>query len=219
MKAVPVVFLPVCYRAAKRRGIVISVATAAALTIVSLLLMSRPVHISVLRFISNILRYSGIVTGGLEPANHGSSLFGLFAIGAWLSQGSPGVGPIWATLVSGYSLLAGLILIGAIVACFRLPMKLWEMATILTVCLVLLPKQSPDYRLIHLMIPFALFVNSKTDRATGLLYTVLFSLLLVPKSFVVIAHETSLNSVLNPIIMLVLLMRILFDSYARRRNA
>ena len=215
MKAVPAVFLPLCYKATKRRGVGIAVGSAAILTAVSLLLMSRPVHLSVLRFISNILRYSGIVTDGLEPANHASSLFGLFTLGAWLSQGSPGVGPIWATLVSGYSLLAGLILIGAIVACFLLPMKLWEMATTLTVCLVLLPKQSPDYRLIHMMIPFALFVNSKTDRATGLLYTALFSLLLVPKSFIVIAHETSVNSVLNPIIMLILLARTLFAASER----
>lgn len=216
MKAVPALFLPICYKAAKRRGVGIAVATAAVLTIASLLLMSRPVHLSVLRFLSNILRYSGIVTEGLEPSNHASSLFGLFTIGAWLSQASPAVAPIWTALVSGYSLLAGIILIGALLACFRLPMKLWETSTVLTVCLVLLPKQSPDYRLIHIMIPFALFVNSKTDRSTGLLYTVLFSLLLVPKSFVLIAHETSINSVLNPIIMLVLLTSTLFRSSCGR---
>ena len=218
MKAVPAVFLPLCYKAAKRRGVGIAVGTAAILTVFSVFLMSRPVHLSVLRFLSIILRYSGIVTDGLEPASHASSLFGLFTIGAWLSQASPGVGPIWASLVSGYSLLAGLILIGAIVACFLLPMKLWEMATTLTVCLVLLPKQSPDYRLIHMMIPFALFVNSKTDRATGLIYTALFSLLLVPKSFVIVAHETSLNSVLNPIILTTLLGLTLLAARRRTRR-
>jgi len=216
MKAVPAIFLPLCYKAAKRRGIGIAVGSATLLSVISLLLMSRPVYLSVLRFVLNLGYYSGLVTGGLEPANHASSLYGLFAIGAWLSQASPGVGPIWASLVSGYSLLAGLILIGAIVACFLLPMKLWEMATLLTVCLVLLPTQSPDYRLIHMMIPFALFVNSKTDHATGWLYTLMFSLLLVPKSFVIVAHEISLNSVLNPIIMLILLARTLFTAYERR---
>jgi hypothetical protein len=218
MKAVPAIFLPLCYKAAKRRGIGIAAGTATLLSVISLLLMSRPVHLSVLRFVMNLGYYSGLVTDGLEPANHASSLYGLFAIGAWLSQTSPGVGPIWASLVSGYSLLAGLILIGAIVACFLLPMKLWEMATLLTVCLVLLPTQSPDYRLIHMMIPFALFVNSKTDRATGWLYTLLFSLLLVPKSFIIVAHETSLNSVLNPIIMLILLARTLLTACRRRAD-
>ena len=216
MKAVPVVFLPVCYRAAKRRGIVISVATAAALTIVSLLLMSRPVHLSVLQLISILFNYSGNVTAGLESANHSSSLYGLFAIVAWFSQVSPGAGAIWNALLSNYSLIAAAILIGSMAACVMLPMKLWEMATVATVCLVLLPQGSPDYRLIHLMIPFALFVNSKTDRANGLLNTVLFSLLLVPKSFIILAHETSLNSVLNPILMLVLLTRTMFEAYRRR---
>ena len=215
MKALPIVFLPLCYKAAKRRGVGIAMGTAAGLTIVSLLLMTRPVHLSVFQFISNLLRYSGIVTESLEPANHASSLFGLFTIGTWLSQTAPAVAPIWTALVSGYTLLAALILIGMLVACFRLPMKLWEMATVLTVCLVLLPKQSPDYRLIQMMIPFALFVNSKTDHKTGLICTVLFSLLFVPKSFVILAHETSLNSVLNPVIMLVLLVRTLFLAYSR----
>jgi hypothetical protein len=216
MKAVPIVFLPLLYRAAKRRGIGIAVGTAAVLTIVSLLLMSRPVHISVLRLISVLLNYSGNVTAGLESANHSSSLYGLFTIGAWLSQVSPSVATIWNALLSSYSIIAGAILISSMAACILLPMKLWEIATIATVCLVLLPQGSPDYRLIHLMIPFALFVNSKTDRANGLLNTVLFSLLLVPKSFMILAHETSLNSVLNPIIMLILLARTLFAAYERR---
>jgi len=215
MKAVPLVFLPLCYKAAARRGVLVALGTAAVLTASSLLLMSRPVHLSVARLISNLTRYSGLVTGGLEPANHASSLFGLFTIGAWLSQASSGVAPIWTALVSGYSIIAALILIGAMFACARLPMTLWEMATAATICLVLLPKQSPDYRLIHLMIPFALFVNSKTDRNSGLLTTVLFSLLLVPKSFVVVAHETSLNSIVNPILMLILLTQVLFAAYRR----
>ena len=215
MKAVPVVFLPLCYRVAHRRGVALAMATAAALTLASLLVMTRPVHIAVLRLLSVLLRYSASVAGGLESANHSSSLYGLFTIGAWFSQLSPEVAPIWSALVSSYSLLAAAILIGSMVACLVLPMKLWEMATVATVCFVLLPQASPDYRLIHLMIPFALFVNSKTDRVSGLLTTVLFSLLLVPKSFIILAHETTLNSVLNPILMLVLLTRTLFGAYGR----
>jgi len=69
------------------------------------------------------------------------------------------------------------------------------------------------------MKPFALFVNSKTDRANGLLNTVLFSLLFVPKSFIIPAHETSLNSVLNPLLMLVLLTHTLFAAYGRHKAA
>jgi len=218
MKAVPVVFLPLCYRAAKRRGVFIAVATAAAVTIVSLLLIRRPMNISLSRLTSILFTYSGNVTAGLESAHHSSSLYGLFAIGAWFSQASPNANAIWNALLSNYSLIAAAILISSMAACVMLPMKLWEMATVATVCLVLLPQGSPDYRLIHLMIPFALFVNSKTDRANGLLNTVLFSLLLVPKSFVILAHETSLNSVLNPLLMIGLLTRTTFEAYRRRRN-
>jgi hypothetical protein len=216
MKAVPAIFLPICYRAAKRRGIQIAIGTAAVLTVASLLLMSRPVYLSVLRLISVLFRYSGNVAAGLEATNHSSSLYGLLSLGAWFSQAFPSVAPIWNALITSYSLIAAVILLGSMGACLILPMKLWEMATIATVCLTLLPQGSPDYRLIHLMIPFALFANSRTDRATGWLYTLLFSLLLVPKSFIVIAHETSLNSVLNPIIMIVLLSHTLFAAWNRK---
>jgi hypothetical protein len=217
MKAVPVVFLPICYKAAKRRGVGIAAGTAAVLTAASLLLMNRQVHLSVLRLISVLFNYSGNVTTGLEAASHSSSLYGLFTIGAWLSQASPGTSAVWNGLLGGYALIATSILIASMVACVLLPMRLWEMATVATVCLVLLPQGSPDYRLIHLMIPFALFVNSKTDHKNGLINTMLFCLLLVPKSFVILAHETSLNSVLNPILMLILLVRTLFAALGRFR--
>lgn len=217
MKAVPLVFLPICYKAGKWRGIAIALGTAGVLTIVSLFLMNRPVHLSVLRLIANLLRYTGLVTDNLESASHSSSLYGLLAIGAWFSPAMPGLGAVCEALLGGYSILAGVILLGSLVACILLPMKVWEMAAVVTVCLVLLPQGSPDYRLIHMMIPFALFVNSKTEPRRGAIDTVLFSLLLIPKSFLIVAHETSLNSVLNPIIMLALLTRILFTVFTRSR--
>jgi hypothetical protein len=219
MKAVPVVFLPLCYKFAKRRGLAIAAGTAVLLSVISLLLMSRPVYLSVLRLISVLFRYSGSVTAGLESANHSSSLYGLFAIGSWFSQLSPGLAPIWDFFLSSYTLIAAVILLGSMAACVLLPMKLWEIVTVSTVCLVLLPQGSPDYRLIHMMLPFALFVNSKTDRTSGLLTTVLFSLLFIPKSFIILAHETSLNSVLNPLLMLALLTRMLFAAYGRYKAA
>jgi len=67
-----------------------------------------------------------------------------------------------------------------------------------------------------MMIPFALFVNSRTGRREGLVTTVLFALLFVPKTWVIIAREVTLNAALNPMILIWLLWRTLRGAYARR---
>lgn len=219
MKAAPAVFLPLCHRVAGRRGVVVALAAAFLLTAGSLLVMSRPVHVNVLRFRENLGRYAKVTSQDIDPANHASGLYGLIVLGDWTSQLTPAVRPVWGFLKFAYPAIAAAILGGAMLLSVWLPLRLWELATVAAVCLVALPAASPDYRLIHMMVPFALFVNSRTARREGLIMTVLFALLLVPKSWVVVAREVSLNSVLNPIILVVILVRTLHGANVRRLEA
>jgi len=219
MKAAPVVFLPLCHRVAGRRGVVVAVASAAVLTLASLFLMQSPIGVTVPRLLEILGNYSADTGAGIAPANHASGLYGLIAIGAWTSQLTPVVGPAWQAISGAYPVIAAVILVGSMVASVVLPLKLWEIATVGAVCLVLLPSASPDYRLIHMLIPFALFVNSRTPRREGIVTTLLFALLLIPKSWVIIAREVSLNSALNPLILLWLLWRTLAGANARRLAA
>jgi hypothetical protein len=219
MKAAPIVFLPLCHRVAGRRGVVVAVATAAGLTLVSLLLMRSPLTATVPRLLEILGNYSADTGAGIAPANHASGLYGLIAIGAWTSQLTPVVGPAWQAISAAYPVIAAVILVGSMLFSVVLPLKLWEIATVGAVCLVLLPSASPDYRLIHMLIPFALFVNSRTPRREGIVTTLLFAMLFVPKSWVIIAREVSLNSAINPLILLWLLWRTLQGANARRLAA
>jgi hypothetical protein len=160
--------------------------------------------------------YSADTGAGITPANHASGLYGLIAIGAWTSQLTPVVGPAWQAISDVYPFIAAAILAGSMLFSVVLPLKLWEIATVGAVCLVLLPSASPDYRLIHMLIPFALFVNSRTPRRDGIVTTLLFALLFIPKSWVIIAREVSLNSAINPLILLWLLWRTLHAANGRR---
>jgi len=216
MKAAPVVFLPLMHKVGGRRGVVVAGAAAAGLTLASLLLFKSPIQVTVPRLLEVLGNYSADTGAGIGPANHASGLYGLIAIGAWTTQLDPIAGPVWRGLSAVYPLIAAAILAGSMLLSVVLPMKLWEVATVAAVCLVMLPTASPDYRLIHMLIPFALFVNSRTGRREGLVTTVLFALLFVPKSWVIIAREVTLNSALNPMIQIWLLWRTLKGAYARR---
>jgi hypothetical protein len=219
MKAAPVIFLPLCHKVAGRRGVVVAAVSAAVLTLASLLLMQSPISVTVPRLLEILGNYSADTGAGIAPANHASGLYGLIAIGAWTSQLTPVVGPAWQAISGAYPVIAAVILVGSMVASVVLPLKLWEIATVGAVCLVLLPSASPDYRLIHMLIPFALFVNSRTPRREGIVTTLLFALLFVPKSWVIIAREVSLNSAINPLILLWLLWRTLHAANGRRLAA
>lgn len=219
MKAVPVVFLPFCHRLAGRRGLLVAVGTAGLLTLAALLAMRSPVAASLGQFATNLANYSKATGNQLEPANHGSGFAAAIVVTAWLSQLAPVVRPVFVVLQAAYPAIAAVILGLAMAASMMLPLKLWELATVAAVCLVGLPVSSPDYRLISMMIPFVLFVNSRTERRVGVVVTILFALLLTPKAWLVLTREVTLNSLINPLLLAGLLGLVLERGLDRRRAA
>ncbi|MFA6292770.1 MAG: glycosyltransferase 87 family protein [Victivallales bacterium] len=86
--------------------------------------------------------------------------------------------------------------------------EFWKKITLLCVAMLVLPYQSGDFRLIHLYIPLFLFINSGDDenRNTGILYTILFALLLIPKDYWHYSARPEISSsiILTPLIMIIL---------------
>lgn len=218
MKALPAPFLVVCGRLAGRRGLVVAIGAAVLLTLAALMAMREPIAVSVTQLVRNLLIYARNSTDNLESANHCSGFHAAIAVNAWLSQVTPLLRPFWLLVQAGYPLIAASILIASLAASIWLPLRLWEVVTVAAVCMVALPTASPDYRLIHMMIPFALFLNSRTSRRVGVIFTILFALLLTPKAWVVLAGEATLNSLLNPIILAALLLIIVREGLSRRRK-
>ena len=101
-------------------------------------------------------------------------------------------------------------------AVWLLPLRLWEQVTLLTVALVVLPSSSGDYRLLHFLVPLALFLRLGAGSRLRWWYAVLFALLLVPKAFVLLRPDgTNLGVVLNPLVMLLLAAMVVGTGVAR----
>jgi hypothetical protein len=124
MKAAPAVFLPLCHRVAGRRGVVVAVAAAGLLTIVSLLAFRSPITATVPKLLANLGTYAAVTSHSLEPANHTSGLYGLIILGDWTAQLTPAVRPVWQILKAGYPFIAAAILAVSMILSVRLPMRL-----------------------------------------------------------------------------------------------
>ena len=101
---------------------------------------------------------------------------------------------------------------------------LWKQAALLVCTFNLLPYVSGDYRLIHLFLPLLLFVNSKERSRFDILYTILFGLLLIPKAYLVFKgirsdsgfSDVSISVVINPLLMIILTLTILYEGMRKR---
>jgi len=92
--------------------------------------------------------------------------------------------------------------------------ELWKKITLLVIAMNLLPYISADYKLINFFVPLYLFLNKKEKSKTDLIYVILFSLLLVPKNYyttLLNLPDISLAVFLNPILMILLMVLIIFE--------
>ena len=101
----------------------------------------------------------------------------------------------------------------------------WKRITLLVISMCLLPYTSTDYKLLHFFIPMFLFINVEKSEFSfidkfGLHYILIFSLLLIPKNYYYFYDNPlySINNVLNPILMIVLLFLIIQSGLQNNRN-
>lgn len=75
----------------------------------------------------------------------------------------------------------------------------WKKVAVCVLMMNLLPYVSSDYKLLHLVIPLCFFVNARPAK-NDLAYTLLFGLLLTPKSYV-LPGQLIAGIVVNPLLM------------------
>jgi hypothetical protein len=100
----------------------------------------------------------------------------------------------WIQAIVGLSLFS---------ACVVLPLRLWEVLSLLSFSFLMLPLSSPDYRLIHLFLPIVAFIRCKKSDFHSLQIAAVAALLLVPKAFVYVDREISIGCVINPALMVI----------------
>lgn len=102
----------------------------------------------------------------------------------------------------------------------------WKQITLLVCHFLLLPSITYDYKLLFLFIPIWLFINEPSKSKFDLTYTVLFSLLLIPKNIIIkqpalsptIATWFSLSIIINPIIILLLMVLIIYEQIYMKKQ-
>jgi hypothetical protein len=76
----------------------------------------------------------------------------------------------------------------------RCPLVRWKQVMLLTLMMILFPPISGDYKLLFLFLPFLLFVIAEVKDPRDYLYTILFSLLFIPKNYYFFPKTISYSS-------------------------
>jgi len=101
--------------------------------------------------------------------------------------------------------------------------EFWKRVAVLVFMMLLFPQISADYKLIHIVIPLLLFINAVCDQKFDLFYTVMFSLLMIPKDYLLLycvssdagTNDISIAVLLNPIIMIAMMAVIVITGIRR----
>jgi hypothetical protein len=94
---------------------------------------------------------------------------------------------------------------------------LWKKITLLIFSMLLFPHFSADYRLVHIFIPLYLFYDAKEKTRLDYVYLILFSILLIPKDYMILQgivsdagmSDISISVVINPVILITIMTLIM----------
>lgn len=85
----------------------------------------------------------------------------------------------------------------------------WKKIAILVLVMNLFPYVSADYKLIYLFIPLHFFINNKKHDEDDKIFSILFGLLLIPKSWLWMLGAVNIGVIINPVLMVIMLALIL----------
>ncbi len=217
LKAYPAVLLLLFLSEKRYREFFISAAIAAGVTLTSLLLFKG----GFLPNINFLLHFGNISANSLfsrftsiadNMVQRGVSLLSFFKIVYYQTGWLP------SFVVSNFSLdylvLAIILAVPLCLYVIFIEKVLWRKTALLIFAMLLLPQISADYKLLHLLIPIYLLINSEENYRYDALVVVLFGLLLIPKDYYLLSnvvsdetpplHSISVSMVINILIMLVL---------------
>lgn len=89
----------------------------------------------------------------------------------------------------------------------------WKCIFAAVAAMILLPPVSFDYKLLHLILPMVLFINTPAA-AHDRVFTILFGLLMIPKAWFFISGDISIAVILNPVLICLMLVMLLIRATA-----
>lgn len=213
-KIYPAVLLVMLIADRKWKALGIAIATAFGLMSFSTLLLSWLSGYGLVDVITHW--YSSLFVGHLNYANtfgahqHGHSLWGVIAVATKLLSGQDPADAIRTIYV--VVVLAVFLAIAAYVVFVE--REDWRRVTLLIVAMILLPFESHDYTLIHLLIPIALFMNSRRE-PWDLALVAAFGLLSIPFDYVLIVKEVSISTFTYPLTLIAICVVVIAQRFLR----
>jgi hypothetical protein len=222
MKLFPAVFLVLYIKDRRWREIAWFAAFVAALSLLPLLIFQGgifapgglPAYLD--RLHQSLAMYSNLMIIEVPGMHYGHSL--LNGVRAALGPYFPDM----HVLAKPYLAFAGLTFLLLSLYVIFVENVLWKRVTVLTIAMCLLPYTSTDYKLLELFIPLFLFINDAEVRGEERLetaYLTIFALLLIPKTPFYVWGDgwASMNTILNPLLMIAMLGLIIWGGLKRRR--
>ncbi len=218
IKVIPALFAVIFLRERRFRPILIAAFVALGCTALAMVLF----HVSPAELLS-IYRASApsfqeFALHPFSPVQHSVSL--LAALRAWTVLVTPekGINPAWiASTVSTYGNLSPVLFFLIIGAAFTPWTETWEKLLLVVAATLLVPPISFDYKLLHLFIPFALFIANDKSTKRDRTYTILFALLFSAKGFWVIYADVTISVIVNAVALSLMSAMIIKTAAGRRR--
>jgi hypothetical protein len=216
MKGFPAIFLILLLSEKKYKEFLYTILLVLLFTFIPLCIFDGGINKGLGNYFSRLiasqkLYVNVIIIGGMSLADGHSLLTCIRILAArWLP-------PIQAVMLP-YTLGAFIVFIALSIYVIFYEKTFWKKIAILVLAMNLLPHASTDYKLLHIFIPLFLFINHSEKGGFDLIFSILFSLLLIPKDYLYFngSPGQTLNCVTNPIIMLVALFLIIFSSLIQR---
>ena len=161
-----------------------------------------------------------VLYGGTQALQHSTSLFvplKLFYYSRLIQMSNPPL--LYEDIFNKYYLFVSVFIF--VVTAFilvRYKLTLWKKTGLIVMLFVLLPQISYDYKLLDMLIPLALFIRSEEESPLNSVYAIIFGLLMIPKDYILIADDLSINSVINPSLILLMMGLIIVEAVKSKQT-
>ena len=225
MKLFPLVFLVIFLSDKRYKEVLITGGLVILLTLLSLLIFQGDVATNISHFAHSLNLYNRDYVIGSGGFGYGHSLFGVLKLFfmAVIDAGTSSFDTLELIKISMRPYFIFVIILFLLISTYiiKYETELWKKMLLLVISVNLFPYVSADYKLIHFFIPLMLFFISRSDNDSYIKYSILFGLLLMPKSFYWIMSEqgyVSASIILNPLIMCMFIVFLMKDKYGVLNN-
>jgi hypothetical protein len=217
MKGYPVAYSLIFVLNAQWRQFLLCGLLSIGLTLASAALFTGGMTNTLMAAYESILRYGATIASD-DGVQHSCSLYGLFSIVGRFVGAIPPLAAAASCAMTEYKWIQAALSVGILAACVALPLRLWEILSLLTFSFLLLPLSSPDYRLIHLFLPIVAFIRCPKADHQSLKIAAVAGVLIIPKAYVYLSNTITIACVINPLIMLAAMVFICLRAWSRRNE-